>query len=139
VAVEIGVIYTRRCRVRQLDIKFNNALGTVSEEKNWRDVWRVQVGVEYRAADWLDLRGGYYFDQEPIPDKYADYIVPASDRHYFSLGPGFRWRRWSLDLSYTFMFMADRAIANSRTLGVLPSTYQNRRGHILGFSLGYRF
>ncbi|MDD2904001.1 MAG: OmpP1/FadL family transporter [Syntrophales bacterium] len=138
-SVEVGFIYTRWSRFRQLEINFNNVLGPVSEEKNWRDVWRVQLGLEYRAADWLDLRAGYAFDQEPIPDQYADYIVPASDRHYFSFGPGFRWRKWTLDLSYTFMFMADRAINNSRSVGVLPSNYENRYAHILGLSLGYRF
>ena len=138
-SVEAGFIYTRWSLFRQLDLHFNNPLGTLSEVKNWRDVWRVQVGVEYRAADWLDLRAGYAFDQEPVPDQYADYIVPASDRHYFSFGPGFRWRHWTLDLSYTFMFMADRTINHSQTLGVLPSTYENRYAHILAFSLGYRF
>lgn len=138
-SVEAGFIYTRWSLFRQLDIHFANALGTLSEKKNWRDVWRVQLGVEYRAADWLDLRAGYVYDQEPIPDEFADYIVPASDRHYFSFGPGFRWRQWTLDLSYTIMLMADRTINNSQTLGVLPSTYQNRYAHILGLSLGYRF
>jgi long-chain fatty acid transport protein len=138
-SVEVGFIYTRWSLFRQLDIRLQNPLGVISEEKNWRDAWRVQLGVEYRAADWLDLRAGYVFDQEPIPDQFADYIVPASDRHYFSFGPGFRWRQWTLDLSYTIMFMLDHTINNSRTLGVLPSTYQNRYAHILGLSLGYQF
>lgn len=137
-SVEVGFIYTRWSLFRQLDIHFNT-LGTLSEVKNWRDTWRLQLGVEYRAADWLDLRAGYAFDQEPIPDEFADYSVPASDRHCFSLGPGFRWKDWTMDLSYTFMFMADRTINYSQVQGFLPCAYQNRYAHILGLSLGYHY
>ena len=85
------------------------------------------------------MRAGYAFDQEPIRSDFTDFIVPASDRHYFSMGPGFRWRGFTLDLSYTYMFMGDQNIRFSRAFGFVPATYQDRHAHIVGASLGYKF
>jgi len=138
-SLEAGFIWTHWQLFRQLDFKFNNPLGTLSEPKHWHDTWRWQFGAEYRVADWLDLRAGYAFDQEPIPSRYADFIVPGSDRHFFSVGPGFRWRQFTLDLSYTYMFMADKNITSSNAFGFVPATYQDRHAHLLGVSLGYKY
>jgi long-chain fatty acid transport protein len=137
--LEVGFIWTHWGLFRQMVFNLENPLGTLIEQKNWRDAWRLQVGLEYKAADWLDLRAGYVFDGEPIRNGFADYIVPASDRHYFSFGPGFRWRQFTLDLSYTFMFMADKNINQSAALGFLPSEYKDRHAHLLGASLGVKF
>ena len=137
--LEVGFIWTHWGLFRQMVFNFKNPLGTLIEQKNWRDAWRLQMGVEYKATDWLDLRAGYVFDGEPIRNGFADYIVPASDRHYFSFGPGFRWRMFTLDLSYTFMFMADNNINQSAALGFLPSKYQDRHAHLFGASLGVKF
>lgn len=137
--VEVGLVWTHWSLIRQLDISFNNPLGTLSELKQWHDTWRAQLGVEYRAADWLDLRAGYVFDEEAIPGTYADYVVPASDRHQFSLGAGFHWRNWTLDLSYSYLFMVDKEINNSRAIGVLPSEFKNRQVNLVGVSLGFKY
>jgi long-chain fatty acid transport protein len=139
-SVEVGLIWTRWSLFKNFDVNFNNALGTLSEKKNWHDTWRGQLGVEYRVLPWLDLRAGYSLENEPMPDRYADYLVPSSDhRHNFSVGPGFRWRAMTMDLAYTLVYMPDRTINSSLATGVLPSTFQGRLSHVLVFSLGYKF
>jgi len=139
-SVEAGFIWTRWSLFRNFDLKFYNVLGTLSERKDWHDTWRGQVGVEYRALPWLDLRAGYALENEPMPDRYADYLVPTSDRrHNFSFGPGFRWRSMTIDLSYTLAYMPDRSVNTSLATGVLPSTYQDRLNHEVVCSLGYKF
>lgn len=139
-SLEAGVVWTHWSLFRNLDISFANPLGTLSEHKQWHDTWRGQLGVEYRALPWLDLRAGYAFENEPIPDKYADYLVPTIDRrHSFCFGPGFRWRALTLDLAYSLVYMPKYTVNNSRSLGVSPSTYQDRVSQELIFSLGYKF
>jgi long-chain fatty acid transport protein len=139
-SLEVGVIWTHWSLFKNFEVNFNNVLGTLSEPKNWHDTWRGQVGVEYRALPWLDLRAGYSLENEPMPDRYVDYLVPSSNRrHNFSFGPGFRWRAMTMDLAYTLVYMPDRTVSNSVAAGVLPSTFQGRLSHVLVASLGYKF
>jgi long-chain fatty acid transport protein len=138
-SLEVGCIWTHWGLFHQLDFKFNNPLGTLSEPKKWHDAWRWHLGAEYRVNDWLDLRAGYIFDQEPMSDLDADFIVPTSDRHFFCVGPGFRWRQFTLDLSYSYMFMGDLDVKVSRALGFVPATYSDRHAHLVGATLGYKF
>jgi long-chain fatty acid transport protein len=139
-SVEVGIIWTRWSLFRNFDLKFDNVLGTLSERKNWHDTWRGQLGVEYRALPWLDLRAGYAYENEPMPDGSADYLVPTTDRrHNISLGTGFRWRAMTIDVAYTLVLMADRTVNTSLAAGVLPSDFQGRQSHVIVASLGYKF
>jgi long-chain fatty acid transport protein len=139
-SVEGGIIWTHWDLFKRLDIKFSNALGTLSEPKEWHNTWRGQLGVEYKALTWLDLRAGYAFENEPMPDRFADYLVPSTDRrHNFSCGTGFHWRAMTLDLAYTMVLMMDRTVNNSHAAGVLPSDYQGRLSHVVVMSVGYKF
>jgi long-chain fatty acid transport protein len=139
-SVEAGVIWTNWSLFKNFNVKFDNALGMLSERKSWHNTWRGQVGVEYRALPWLDVRAGYSLENEPMPDKYVDYLVPSSNlRHNFSFGTGFRWRAMTMDLAYTLVYMPDRYVNSSSAIGVLPSTLQGRLSHVIVCSLGYKF
>jgi long-chain fatty acid transport protein len=139
-SAEGGIIWTRWDSFKRLDIKFANALGTLSELKEWHNTWRGQLGVEYQALPWLDLRAGYAFENEPMPDRSADYLVPTTDRrHNFSFGTGFHWRAVTLDLAYIMVLMMDRTVNNSQAAGVLPSDFQGRLSHVVSMSVGYKF
>jgi long-chain fatty acid transport protein len=139
-SLEAGVIWTHWSLFKSLTMNFDNILGRLSEKKNWHDTWRGQVGAEYRALPWLDLRAGYSLENEPMPDEYVDYLVPTTNlRHSFSLGTGFRWRAMTIDLAYIFVYAPDRYVNSSKAFGVLPATFQNRLTNALTVSLGYKF
>jgi long-chain fatty acid transport protein len=139
-SVEVGALWTHWSLFRNLDFKFENALGVLSQGENWHNTWRGQVGVEYQARPWLDLRAGYALENEPMPDRSADYTVPTTDfRHTFSCGAGFRWQAMTLDLAYATAYMPSRTVNNSLAPGVLPSTYQGRLSHDVVCTLGYKF
>lgn len=110
-----------------------------SVPKNWNDVWRFNLGVEYAALDWLDLRAGYVFDQSPLNDDTIDYMVPANDRHLLNGGLGFHWDAWTVDLSYTYLMIMDRDIDGRAGSGVLDGEIDNADAHIMGLSVGYKF
>jgi long-subunit fatty acid transport protein len=97
--------------------------------------------VEYKALPWLALRAGYAFENEIVPDKYVDYLVPAVGyRHNFSLGTGFGWQDMTLDLAYTMVLIPNpKANNSSQAAGVLPSDFQGRLSHVVVMSLGYKF
>jgi len=141
---EVGAVWTRWSTYNALTIQYEEPIvgptSTVTREKQWEDVWRIQFGVEYKVCDWLDLRAGYVFDQEPSVDKYVDYLVPANDRHLFNFGPGFHWGNWTTDLSYTYLLIEDRDVSASEASGFInPSQFRNGHAHLIGISVGYKF
>lgn len=53
----------------------------------WDDAFRVSIGVEGRPDERFALRGGYSYDQSPIPAKNATVAFNSpADRHYLSGG-----------------------------------------------------
>jgi long-chain fatty acid transport protein len=141
-----GGIFTRWNTFDALTIVYDtNLLGgagtTVSSTpKNWKNVWKYQVGVEWNALDWLDLRLGFTYDEEPIPDSSIDMMVPGNDRQMYSFGVGFHRYNWTLDLSYTYEVIQDRDVAARAGDGILTATQiKGGDAHLIGMSLGYKF
>jgi long-chain fatty acid transport protein len=132
--VEVGAIYTGR----QSHDKFDENLTNASRNKegmSWNDVMRYQGGAEYTATKALALRAGYAYEETPIQRETADYNVPDNDRHLFSLGLGYRWSRWVLDLSYTYIMILDRFIPARPADDVLESDFTGGRAQMIGVSL----
>lgn len=141
--VEFDAIYTGWSSFDELTINFDEAPApgeeSVTVPKNWDNVWRFGVGVEYKALDWLDLRLGYIYDQTPIPDSTVDYLVPASDRQMLAVGTGIHWKTWTLDLSYTYLMIKDRDVDGRTESGVYDGEFKNGDAHLIGAGLSYRF
>ncbi|QJA05619.1 hypothetical protein FVE67_01870 [Thermosulfurimonas marina] len=114
--------------------------GTVSQPKDWDDVWAVRFGAEYALNEAWTLRFGYVFDPSPIDDRYRGPELPTNDRHLFNLGLGYRQGALSLDLAYTYLMMEDSKPGTSpeANRSGLSGTYEGS-AHILAFDLGYRF
>jgi len=143
-SVEVGAVYTLWSKYDELKINYGDpvlpsATPTQSiQAKNWDDVWRFNIGVEYAALDWLDLRAGYVFDQSPVQDETIDYMVPANDRHLLNGGLGFHWDNWMVDVNYTYLMIMDRDI-DGRDDGVRDGEIDNADAHMVGLSVGYKF
>jgi len=138
---EVSGVWNGWSSYNQLQVTYESGR-QVTLPKHWHDTLRVQVGGEYKLTKWLDLRAGYTYDPEPSPDDWVDYLVPANDRHLFSFGPGFHYKNYSLDLSYTYLVITDRDVSNSNALagmGVLPTQFRNGDAHLIGVSVGYKF
>jgi long-chain fatty acid transport protein len=147
-SVELGFVYTLWSKYDKLEINYGDAVifkpgvGLVdqtSTPKNWEDVWRFNIGVEYAALDWLDLRVGYVFDQSPLQGDTIDYMVPANDRHLFNGGLGFHWDSWVVDVNYTYLKIEDRDIQARAADRVLDGEFKNADAHMVGLSVGYKF
>jgi long-chain fatty acid transport protein len=152
-SLEVGGVWTHWNTYSALTVEYANpiipgypysaypqAVKTVTKVKEWNDVLRLFLGVEYKTTDWLDLRAGFVWDQEPSDNAYVDYLVPANDRYLFSFGPGFRWRNWTLDLSYTYLYIINRNNVPARAAdGIYDSDFRNGYANMIGCSIGYKF
>ena len=72
----------------------------------WRDTWRVGIGMEYDLLDWLTLRCGYTFDEDPTSKSHSTTMLPRGDRHIIGTGLGFKLcENLYLDFGYSFIRM----------------------------------
>jgi long-chain fatty acid transport protein len=129
----------------ELKIEMTNSVlpspaDTIIKEKNWKDVNRYQIGVEYALYDWMDLRLGYVYDESPVDPDHAEYQIPSNDRQIYSIGSGFHWDAWTIDVAYSYLTVKDRNFKDSKERGVeKASSFEDGQSHIVAFNLGYQF
>lgn len=137
-SVEVGTTFTGWSSYDELKIDFENPMllgPSATIPKDWDDVWRYQAGVEYMLNDQWVLRAGYVYDEEPIPNDTVDYLVPGNDRQLYSIGCGYTWNDWALNLSYTYLDIQDRHVHARPGDGVWDSEFKNGDAQMLGVSL----
>lgn len=144
---EGDVAYTVWSRYRNLTINMHGNTPQFFEQKNWRDTWAFTFGVEYAPLDWLTLRAGFTYETSPLQDTNCyDYLVPSNGRNYYTLGAGFKYENWTLDLAYMYIDVRDINYSDRvGTQGGLPmiNTYEGRAhnsyAHNFGLTIGYKF
>ena len=145
-SIELDAIYTQWELYKKMTFGFSAATGLPTESesiKHWKNVWRMQLGTEYAATDWLDLRAGYIWDQSPIRQGHADYMLPSNDRMLFSGGLGFHFLdNWTVDAYYVYLKGKDRKgvkITENAVVGTITSDFKGAHANIGALSIGYEF
>ena len=75
----------------------------------WKNSYVFRLGAEYAATDRLALRGGFFYDQTPIPNETFDPTIPIADLYALTTGLGYKWEATSVDIAYLFGFYEKRA------------------------------
>lgn len=124
------------------------ALDAVSP-RLWKNSWAYRVGADFAATDRLALRGGYFYDETPVPDSTFDANIPTANLHAFTAGAGYGWDRVGLDLAYLIGFYEKRSIDRSTldpnnsggALGLGPPAFgsYSTTTHALTVSLTFKF
>jgi long-chain fatty acid transport protein len=136
--IEAGMRWEDWSTFKSLNVNMDSGLNS-SQQRNWKDTYAYNIGVQYRYNDMLTLRLGYLYGQNPVPDSTFDPTIPDSDTHLFCIGTGLNFGRLTVDLAYGYQLQKDRdkendigapAAANGKY-----STYMN----IVAASLKYRF
>lgn len=115
----------------------------------WRNSWVYRIGAEYAATDRLALRGGYFYDETPIPDSTFDANIPNANLHGLTAGSGYRWDRAMFDVAYLIGFYEKRSIDNSTLdpnnkggslgLGTTAFGSYSTTSHVLTVSVTFQF
>lgn len=139
-----GIYWTRWETYNQLQINFGAPFGptgsrTSISPKNWDNVYRFLIGVEWKVNENWDLRIGYAYDEAPMPDNTVDYVLPDNDRNMYSLGFGYHRNNWALDFSYTLMIIGTRDVVARPADGILTSTFKDGTANLIGLSYTYKF
>ena len=134
--VELGATYTKWSTYDKLEITFDKNLSKSTDVKDWKDVWRYQIGVEHKLNDTWSIMGGYAYDNSPMPDETMDFQVPTGDRQTLSIGFKKRSENTELAFAWGFMWIKDRVVPGEKYSPV-PTDYADVRdntAHILSLS-----
>ncbi|MFZ6046619.1 OmpP1/FadL family transporter [Pseudomonas sp. CR3202] len=142
-----GSTWTRWSRLEEIKVENKGvrgllapALGTITEEQDWRDTWSYAVGAAYKLNRQWTLRAGLAYDQSPTRNEFRSPRIPSDDRKILALGAA-----WSpnddmtIDVAYSYLKEDDADINQvSATKGAYRSTFNNS-AHGLGAQVTYRF
>ncbi len=86
-------------------------------ETDFRDVWRVALGANYRLNDAWKLRFGLAYDQTPVKDKERRLVsLPDNDRTWFTFGG--QWnidKDTAFDMGVAYLYVPTTRIDNDQT------------------------
>ena len=107
--------------------------------KDWDDVLSFGIGLDYKYSDKIDLRCGYIFEENPIPEANFDTALPDADRHCMTLGFGYRFNAMVMDVAYMAVFFEDRDVANDVGAASNASIDGSYEQFVNIFALGFTY
>lgn len=108
---EADLIWTKWADLEAIRLNFDEntaVLPDVSIRRDYDNSWSIRLGAEYLWNNHWALRGGYYFDRTPVPDRAVDPILPDGSRTAISLGFGYALGSYNFDLAYIALFFDGR-------------------------------
>ncbi|MFC1757745.1 OmpP1/FadL family transporter [Planctomycetota bacterium] len=122
---------------------FRAVLGPQVPERfplSWKDSVAVRTGVQRRLGNGKVVRAGYVYHPNPIPDETLTPFIQATVEHSVSVGYGWQWAGYSIDLGYQHMFGPSRTVAQSSFLGGdFDGSRSSAAAHWLLTSISRRF
>ena len=113
-------------------------------EMFWRDTTQFRFGMEYALSPTFAVRGGYYFDPSPTPDRTMNFLIPGYDFNVITLGFGYRLDDIQFDFGLEYLKGKDRKIdvltwlLDPEYASAMPGEYTMRMW-APNVSIGYRF
>jgi long-chain fatty acid transport protein len=94
--------------IQDLSIYRSNGTGLASTPLNFKDSWRMGVGVNYQLNGQWKLRGGIAYDNTPVKDEFRTPRLPDSDRTWFGIGAQYAMsKQWVFDFGYVYIIAKD--------------------------------
>ena len=79
----------------------------------WQGSWMYEFGVtRYFDSGW-HVSAGYVFNENSVPDTYYSPLAADMDRHFFSLGTGFKGKTFDFDVACQFGYGPTHTVTGS--------------------------
>jgi long-chain fatty acid transport protein len=108
---------------------------------NWESSWYYEIGATRYLGDHWWVSAGYIFNENSLPDSTYSPLVADQDRHFFSVGAGYKGARYTFDVAYQFGYGPDRTVPGSAP-SAAGQTADGRYGfisHAVAMSAGVHF
>ena len=78
---------------------------------DWQSSWYYELGAtRYLGKNW-SVSAGYIFNQNSMPDSHYNPAVADLDRHFLSVGAGFKIKRYDFDIAYQLGLSGTRTVS----------------------------
>ncbi len=112
---------------------------------NWDNIVKFSLGGEYILKEGLFIRGGYFFEQSPIPDNTFTLLIPdVGDKHSFNVGLSYQIDSFEFGYDYQLVTHKKREVKTIEDVNG-DGRFDNMPGdykmlfHCSGLSFTYRF
>jgi long-chain fatty acid transport protein len=109
-AVMGDLTWTHWDRFTNLFVNFDNPKQTdISITEDWRDTFRVALGVRWEPAERWSVRAGFAYDETTVSTSaHRDPRIPDSDRYWLAFGAGYQLTdAIRVDAGYAHIFLPD--------------------------------
>lgn len=101
-----------------------NALGTININQSappavipktldWQSSWLYEFGATRYFDNGWHVSAGYVFNENSMPDANYTPLVADVDRHFFSIGTGYKGRVFNFDVAYQFSYGPSHTVTSS--------------------------
>lgn len=109
-----------------------------SSPLDWNVVPRIVLSGEY-WFDQIAVRAGLGYDVSPIPTETLDPTLPDADRILLSLGAGYNFGMFQVDLAYLAILLQERKVtAEDQNPNFAVGTYEGSLVHLISLSAGVK-
>jgi len=120
--------WTQWSKIKTIDTTYSDAIWTVlmaASHKNemamyWQDALQIRFGAEYKLTKDLAVRGGYYIDPSPAPDRTMNILLPNYDFNALTFGLGYSTGGLQIDVGLEYLMGKDRTIDFAKTFNHPP-------------------
>jgi len=108
---------------------------------DWESSWYYEFGATRYFDNGWHLSAGYIFNENSVPDKNYQPVVGDLDRHFLSLGTGFKGKRFDFDIAYQFGYGPTRTVSGSApsATGQTADGQYTFLSNAIAVSLGWHF
>jgi long-chain fatty acid transport protein len=80
---------------------------------DWQASWMYEFGVTRYFDNGWHVSAGYVYNQTSVPDAYYTPLAADLDRHFFSVGTGYKGKRFDCDIAYQFGYGPTHTVTGS--------------------------
>jgi len=88
----------------------------------WQASWMYEFGVTRYFDNGWHVSGGYAFNENSVPNQYYTPLAADLDRHFFSIGTGFKGETFNFDVAYQFGYGPPHTV-NGSTPSTTPGQF----------------
>ncbi|MBI9032210.1 outer membrane protein transport protein [bacterium] len=140
-----------KASMEEFKMKFNNGnnqnintmMGSEDLEfampMDWEDQFVIALGAEYAINPMFDIRAGYNFGNNPVPEETVIPIFPAVVENHITMGLGVNInQRLSLDMAYELNLNKELEVNESKIANEYDYSTSSLSENVLHFGISYK-
>jgi long-chain fatty acid transport protein len=110
----------------------------------WKDTLQIRFGAEYMLYQNVAIRGGYYYDPSPVPQKTLNVLLPSFNFNVITLGVGYSLNGLVIDFGFEMLLGKKREVKYANWLldpnyaSSMPGVY-DMNIFVPNISISYKF